>query len=289
VVGTPLVDALGRALVARRTAKFHKHAGDAVAGSKEGPMARLRRVPWRVPAGLLLAVAVLALGWLWFRDSPFATVEEVYVTGTSSSEENQVREALRQAAQGMSTLHVRQDALRKAVAPYSSVAGLDVHADFPHQLTIEVLERRPVATVESGGVSVPATGGGRLLDGVRASGLPVVQAAAAATSAGDHVTDRRALAALRVAAAAPEELLARSERIYSGPRGMTLDLRNGPELYFGSADRARMKWTAAARVLAEPSAQGAVYLDLRVPGRVAAGGVGPITPDPTPPILNAQP
>ena len=35
--------------------------------------------------------------------------------------------------------------------------------------------------------------------------------------------------------------------------------------------------------------EGAVYLDLRVPGRVAAGGVGPVTPDPAPPILNAQP
>jgi cell division protein FtsQ len=252
-------------------------------------MATLRRVPWRVPAGVLLAVALLALGWLWFRDSSFAAVDEVFVTGTSSSEEHQVRTALRQAALGMSTLHVREDALRKAVAPYSSVAGLEVHADFPHELDIEVLERRPVATVEAGGVSVPATGGGRLLDGVRASGLPVVQAAAAATSAGDHVTDRHALAALRVAAAAPKELLARTERLYYGPHGMTLDLRNGPELFFGSAERARVKWTAAATVLAASSAKGAVYLDLRVPGRVAAGGVGPVTSDAGPTILNAQP
>jgi cell division protein FtsQ len=252
-------------------------------------MARLRRVPWRVPAGILLAAAGLTLGWLWFRDSRFAAADEIFVTGTSSSEEAQVREALREAAQGMSTLHVREDVLRNAVAPYSSVADLEVHADFPHKLSIEVLERRPVATVESGGRTVPATGGGRLLDGVRAPGLPVVAADAGATAAGDHVRDRHALAALRVAAAAPEDLLARSERVYYGPQGMTLDLRNGPELFFGSAEGARTKWRAAARVLAEPSAEGAVYLDLRVPGRVAAGGVGPITPDPAPPILNAQP
>jgi cell division protein FtsQ len=209
-------------------------------------MARLRRVPWRVPAGILLAAAGLTLGWLWFRDSRFAAADEIFVTGTSSSEEAQVREALREAAQGMSTLHVREDVLRNAVAPYSSVADLEVHADFPHKLSIEVLERRPVATVESGGRTVPATGAGRLLDGVRAPGLPVVAADAGATSAGDHVRDRHALAALRVAAAAPEDLLARSERVYFGPQGMTLDLRNGPELFFGSAEGARTKWRAAA-------------------------------------------
>ncbi len=252
-------------------------------------MGRVRRVSWRVPAGVLLAAAGLALGWLWFRDSPFASVTTVYVTGTSSSEEDQVRGALREAAHGMSTLHVREDALRKAVAPYSSVARLEVHAEFPHKLAIDVVERRAVATVESAGRSVPATGGGRLLEGVRVAGLPVVTAEAGATSAGDRVTDRHALAALRVAAAAPDQLRARSERVYYGPNGMTLDLRNGPELVFGSAEGARTKWMAAARVLAEPSAEGAVYLDLRVPGRVAAGGVGPITPDPAPPIPDPIP
>jgi cell division protein FtsQ len=39
-------------------------------------------------------------------------------------------------------------------------------------------------------------------------------------------------------------------------------------------------------VLAAPSAAGATYLDLRVPGRVAAGGLGPV-PQPTP-SLEAQ-
>jgi cell division protein FtsQ len=31
-------------------------------------------------------------------------------------------------------------------------------------------------------------------------------------------------------------------------------------------------------VLAESSAAGATYLDLRIPGRVAAGGLAPVTP-----------
>jgi len=250
-------------------------------------MARVRRLPWRVPAAVVLAVAGLVLGWLWFRDSPFAAVRDVYVTGTSSSEEAQVRRALRETARSMSTLHVREDDLREAVAPFSSVADIVVHADFPHELAVEVIERRPVAVVESGARAVPATGSGRLLDGLRSSGLPIVRANELLT--GGRVTDRRTLAALRVAAAAPNALRDRAQRVFYGPEGMTLELRDGPELYFGSAEAARAKWLAAARVLAAPSAAGAVYLDLRVPGRVAAGGVGPVTPDPAPAILNPQP
>ena len=56
-------------------------------------------------------------------------------------------------------------------------------------------------------------------------------------------------------------------------------LSEGPRLIFGGRSDARAKWAAAARVLAEPSAQGALYLDLRIRGRVAAGGVGPVDPD----------
>ena len=97
-----------------------------------------------------------------------------------------------------------------------------------------------------------------------------------------RVQDRRALAALKVAAAAPAELRERAERLFWGEDGLSVDLRNGPELMFGSARDARTKWTAAARVLAEESSAGATYLDLRVAKVVAAGGVGPVTPEPTP-------
>ena len=143
-----------------------------------------------------------------------------------------------------------------------------------------MIEHEPVATVETGGSRLPATGGGLLLDGVRAADLPSVTTKAPLD--GRRVSDERTLAALRVAAAAPLELRARAERLTFGPAGLTLELSNGPDLIFGSAGEARTKWRAAARVLAEDSAGGATYLDLRVPKLVAAGGVGPIEPEPTP-------
>jgi cell division protein FtsQ len=243
-------------------------------------MARSSRLPWRVLAGILLTVCGLVLGWLWFRDSSFAAVERVTITGSGSSEQAQVRDALETTARGMSTLRLDERALEQVVEPFSSVAGLRVRPDFPHDLRIEVIEHEPVATVRTGGSSLPATGGGLLLDGVRAGDLPTV--ATKAPLDGRHVSDERTLAALRVAAAAPPELRARAERLFYGAGGMTLDLRNGPDLIFGSDGDARTKWLAAARVLSDESSVGATYLDLRIPKVVAAGGVGPIEPEPTP-------
>jgi cell division protein FtsQ len=242
-------------------------------------MARLNRLPWRVLAGLVLAVAGLALGWLWFRDSSFAAVRQVTVSGSTSSEDAQVRAALEAAGRGMSTLDVDGEALREAVEPFASVADLRVRPDFPHDLSIEVIEHEPVATLQSGGSRVPATGSGLLLEGVQAQDLPVVKSKAPPLDG--RVQGRRALAALAVAAAAPRELRERSERLYWSEDGLAVDLRDGPELIFGSARDARPKWTAAARVLAEGSSAGATYLDLRVTRLVAAGGVGPVTPEPT--------
>jgi len=229
---------------------------------------------------LALLVALLAGGWLWLRDASFVRVREVVVTGLSSSEEPRIRAALRAAALDMTTLHVREDVLRDAVAAHPSVAGLEVDAEPPHRLRIEVRERRPVATLESGAQRVAATGAGLLLRDVRPpESLPRVPVRA--VPPGERVTDRRALAALEVAAAAPAPLRTRVRRIGAGPRGLTLELRAGPALVFGSEGRARAKWAAAARVLAEPDAAGATYLDVRVPERVAAGGLAPLaTPQP---------
>jgi cell division protein FtsQ len=177
----------------------------------------------------------------------------------------------------MTTLHVRRDALRSAVAAYPSVAGLRVDADFPHGLTIEVTEHRAVAALDVDGRRVPVTGGGIVLTGVQAdSDLPSIRRE---TIPGERVDDPRTRTALAVAAAAPDELLERSQRLRWSPDGLTLDLRDGPPLVFGTREHAAAKWAAAARVLADPEAAGAAYLDLRVPGRVAAGGLAPVPPE----------
>lgn len=242
--------------------------------SARAPRLRLPRVPGRALLALVLAVGLLAGGWLWLRDAPLVKVDEVSIVGVSSSDEGRIRATLTDEARQMTTLHVRDDVLRRSVEQFPSVAALRTKADFPHGLTIEVVEHEPVAVLEG---NVPVTGGGHLLRGLRTQDLPSI--AVKADPGGDRVTDARTLGALAIAAAAPPELRERSERIFSGPRGLEVVLSEGPRLIFGGRADARAKWAAAARVLAEPSAQGALYLDLRIRGRVAAGGVGPVDPD----------
>ena len=234
----------------------------------------------KILAGVVVAACTLVGGWFWLRDSSVVQVRDVFVTGLTSAEEPQIRQALKNAALDMTTMHVREDQLRAAVAEYPSIAGLSTDAKFPHKLSIVVRERAPVAAIESGGGKVAASGDGRVLRGMKFSALPTLRVKS--PPAGERVTDRRTLGALRVAGGAPPELRHRIARLWSGERGLTVDLRNGPDLVFGSGSDAPRKWLAAVRVLADPSSAGATYLDLRVPERVAAGGLGPIEPDPDP-------
>jgi cell division protein FtsQ len=241
---------------------------------------RMRRPRLRHLLAVALLAGLLAGGWLWLRDASLTQVRAVTVTGTTSSAEPRIREALEGAARGMTTLHVRKDVLRKAVAGFPSVAGIRTRTDFPHGLAIEVLERRPAAVLANGDQLLAVTGSGLLLRDVSAPDT-VPEIAISTPVPGERVQDPKLLGALAMAAAAPPALAKRTISIGWGTRGLNAQLESGPPLVFGSSADAAAKWAGAARVLADPSSEGALYLDLRVPGRVAAGGIGPV-PEPTP-------
>jgi cell division protein FtsQ len=238
---------------------------------------RTRRPRLRPRVVLALAAVLLLLGggYLLLRDSGLVRVRHVVVTGVSSSAEPKIDAALETAARGMTTLHVREDVLRRAVAGFPSVAAISVHAHLPHGLDITVTERRPVAALAAGDRRLAVSGDGRLLSDVQDTiGLPAI--AQGVLPVGRRVQSARTRAALAVAAAAPDALLRRAERITYGARGLTVQLVDGPPLIFGTADALRAKWLGATRVLAAGSSAGATYLDLREPGRVSAGGLGPV-------------
>lgn len=130
---------------------------------------------------------------------------------------------------------------------------------------------------------MPVAGDGTVLRGVRPpKGLPLLRTGK--PTAGGRLTDEETLRALVVLGAAPTGLPQRVERVTEEPqRGIVLELENGPELYFGDADRADAKWIAATRVLADPDAAGATYIDVRLPERPVAGGLGVETIEPVAP------
>jgi cell division protein FtsQ len=112
--------------------------------------------------------------------------------------------------------------------------------------------------------------------------LPVIDTEARAH--GERLSGSAALHAARVAGAAPAVLRSRVEAITVRKEdGIVVELHEGPELIFGDATRAHAKWIAASRVLADPEAEGATYIDVRLPGRPAAGGLPAATVTPVAP------
>ena len=222
----------------------------------------------------------------WLRDSSLVAVDKVQVTGLTSSDAASVRaRASRREARTMTTLHVDQRRARqrgRAASPSSR--GLEVSPDFPHGLRVHVIEYQPAAIAVSDSGRVPVAGDGTILRGIKAKGnLPTIAVDGAV--GGDSLTDRdrsrrrrrgrlraRACCARRI-----EDVQKRSDD------GYVAELRDGPELLFGSARQLRAKWAAAARVLADLEARGATYVDLRIPGRPAVGGLAASTVTPVAP------
>jgi cell division protein FtsQ len=233
-----------------------------------------------------LAVACLVLSGLyhfWLRDSSLVAVDKVQVTGLTSSDAARVQLAITREARTMTTLHVDHDALEGAVERFPVVRGLEVSPDFPHGLRVHVIEYQPAAIAVSDSGRVPVAGDGTILRGIKAKGnLPTIAVDGAV--GGDSLTDATALDAAAVAGFAPAVLRSRIEDVQKrSDDGYVAELRDGPELLFGSARQLRAKWAAAARVLADLEARGATYIDLRIPGRPAVGGLAASTVTPVAP------
>src|SRR5918996_1645722 len=254
----------GRLRSLPRVARVADRAGSLLASK------RLRRNLLLLATGLL----VLAAGYqFWLRDSSFVAVEKVTITGLSASDSERVRLALTSAGRSMTTLHVDHEALERAVAGYPVVRDLEVTTDFPHGLNIHVVEHVPAAVAVGAGGRVAVAGDGTILQGVTADKrLPTLEIEGAVGV--ERLSDATALASAAIAGAAPAALRGRIAEVgEDGQLGQVAQLRDGPEVIFGDATGLRAKWAAAARVLADLEASGASYVDLRIPGRPAAGGL----------------
>jgi cell division protein FtsQ len=222
-------------------------------------------------AAAILIVALAAGGWSWLRDSSLVAVSDVTVQGLSGGPESAaIRNALTRAARDMSTLHVRPQRLRTAVSPYPIVKDVRIVTDFPHGMRIQVVEHDAVAAVVLDGRRVPVAADGTLLRG-RPAAAGVVTLSIPSANGGGKLTSRRGRAAVAVMAAAPKDLRPFVADVAFGPDGLRVTMRDGPLLQLGDASRARAKWIAITRVLGDPRAAGASYLDVRVPERPVAG------------------
>jgi cell division protein FtsQ len=261
----------------------------AVAGRSLGGLRRLRlpafsaRLKRRLLAVAALCLLLAATYQFWFRDSWLVAVNRVSVSGLTTEDAPRVRSALTAAARSMTTLHLDRDDLERVVKAYPVVKSLELSPDFPHTLRIRVVEHHPAAIAVTDGGRVAVAADGTVLAGLAGEGrLPAITAEG--TIRGERLEDPAALAAARVAGAAPAALHNRIETVrMRKDQGLVVLLRDGPDLIFGDAVNTRAKWMAAARVLADKTAAGATYIDLRLPGRPAAGGLPAETVTPVAP------
>jgi cell division septal protein FtsQ len=225
------------------------------------------------PAVVLAVVAVAWFGYQWGRDLSLFRVRHVEITGLEPGDSPAIRRALRETAMRMTVLHVDEDALRDAVDSFPVVRSLTASADFPNKLRIAVHEYAPVAVLQTpAGRRVAVAGNGTLLAGLASLRLPVVKVED--VPSGPALADRAPLRLVGVLAGAPAELRPLLARAYESKEGIRVAIRKGPTLYFGSPTRLAAKWAAATRVLADPESIGATFIDVRLPERPAAGGLG---------------
>jgi cell division protein FtsQ len=236
-----------------------------------------RRV--RIAAICLAAgLPVLGGGWLWLRHSSFVSVEHVSISGVHGPEAHAIEVALREAAKGMSTLDAKPAVLQAAVSRFPAVSAVRAIPSFPHSMRIEVTQLPPVAALLVGGTRTALAADGTVLGpALLSSALPSV-ADDVAPGTGGHVRNTLVLQALAVLGAAPGALDRLAAKAYFGPRGLTVAMRDGLLVYFGDETRPHAKWLSLASVLADKTSAGATYVDVRLPGRPAAGfpaGAGP--------------
>jgi cell division septal protein FtsQ len=224
---------------------------------------------------LAVVLALVLVGWsgyLWVRDWSFFRVRHVEITGVDSREAPSIRRALRQAATGMTTLHVSEAKLKKSVELFPVVRSLSASANFPTTLRIKVNEYVPVAVlVTAGGRRVAVSSADTLLHGVGPkTKLPAVKVDEIPTTG--TLEDRKARVLVRALSSAPAPLRPLLDKAYGAKDGIRVSFRGGLVLRLGDSSRLAAKWASAARVLADSSSRGAGMLDVRVPQRPAAAG-----------------
>lgn len=243
-------------------------SGPGGAGRGRGRGPRRRRTRWRTAFFALAVVAVVAgAGWALLGDR-LLVVRSVTVTGTHLLTPAQVVAAAG-VAPGTPLLSVDTGAVTRRVEAISNVASATVTEDWPDRLVIAVTERVPVMAVRM------ADGSYDLVDksGVivrsapaRPPALPLLETAlpgSALRGAPSVTAAAQVLAELRPWLA-KEVTRVSAAPVPAGPEQVTLGLRDGTTVQWGSPDGAAQK----NRELAILRGTRAHVIDVSAPGTV---------------------
>jgi cell division protein FtsQ len=220
----------------------------------------------------VIAIAVLYAGYiLWFRNLPWFAIDSVTIAGATTNE-REIETAVERAAGDMTTLHIKDDQLRDAVAQFPTVATVRASTSFPHTLHVTVTERLPVGFIKTGTNRTAVSADGYLMPGASFDPKRLPRIDGPVAHGARLEGDRAAQAAILGATPPPlrDQVMDSSWDEQHG--GVAVQLDGGPEVRFGDGSRARDKWTAAVAVLSGPERGSPTYLDVSVPQRPVSGG-----------------
>jgi cell division protein FtsQ len=241
------------------------------ARARPRPAGRKVVIRRRVLAAAIILLALYGGYMLWFRDLSWFAIHDVTIKGATTNE-REIKSAVESVAGDMTTLHIKDDQLRNAVARFPTVASVAASTSFPHGLQVTVTERLPVAFVRVHGQETAVSADGYLLAGADfdAKALPRIEGAAAHGARLDD--DSAAQAAILGATPAPLKNRITASTWDDQRGGVVVDLKDGPEVRFGDGSRAQDKWEAAVTVLSSDERGTPSYLDVSVPDRPVSGG-----------------
>lgn len=194
-----------------------------------------RRRRWLQWLWCALALAVVAGAVYLVGFSPVLAVARVEISGTEVASEQEVAEA---AAVELGTPLVRLDVagIAERVAGLPPVAEVSVTRLWPDQVTIAVTEREPRLAIASGTGYLIADASGVVFDTAtsRPRGLVLVEA---------DPRDQRALADAGVVFSSLSEKTADKVTAVQarGRDSITLRLKNGARVFWGSAEQSELK------------------------------------------------
>jgi cell division protein FtsQ len=255
--------------MATRALNPRRPAGRAPARAR--PVRRGALIRRRLIVAAVAIVALYAGYMLWFRNLAWFAIDDVTVAGATTNAAA-IKSAVERASGDMTSLHIKDNELRDAVAQFPTVASVRASTSFPHTLHVTITERLPVAFLKVGGRRTAVSADGYLLLGASfdPKRLPRIEGAAA----NGVRLDQDAAAQAAILGATPVPLRGRvTDSSWDDEQGgVVVNLDGGPDVRFGDASRARDKWIAAVTVLSSPEHGSPSYLDVSVPDRPVAGG-----------------
>ena len=204
---------------------------------------------------LLLLVLVAAISVLGLARSRLLDVEQIRVEGSSRLDADEV-EALAAIEPGVALIDIDLAGVEQRVERHPWVADASARREWPDTLTIDVVERMPVA-------ASPVAEGAYLLVDLDAMALDVVDRPPAAlpivrgldVDAAPGQVAPGLTAAVQVVDAIPDDLAAWVVAVDQGPDGaVVLELIDGVPAELGTADRLADKLVALATLLSRVQA-----------------------------------